>query len=90
LFQPRHVCIGLIRLYQYAIGPALPRGCRFEPSCSAYAAEAYERHGVLGGSWLALRRLARCQPWGGDGYDPVPQRLGLPKRLHGLTRSLPF
>jgi putative membrane protein insertion efficiency factor len=61
-----------IRVYQSTVGPALPPSCRFAPSCSQYAYEAIERYGVFGGSWLALRRLARCQPFGGSGYDPVP------------------
>jgi putative membrane protein insertion efficiency factor len=61
-----------IRVYQSTIGPALPRACRFEPSCSYYAYSALERHGALRGSWLAVRRLSRCQPFGGSGYDPVP------------------
>ena len=65
--------LALIRVYQNTIGPALPRGsCRFEPSCSYYAYAAIERHGVLRGVYLAARRLARCQPFGGSGYDPVP------------------
>ena len=64
--------LGLIRAYQWTIGPALPRSCRFEPSCSRYAYTAIDRHGPLRGSWLTLKRLARCQPWGGSGYDPVP------------------
>jgi uncharacterized protein len=50
----------------------LPRSCRFEPSCSYYAYAAVQRHGALKGAWFAARRLARCQPWGGSGYDPVP------------------
>ena len=66
------VAIGLIRAYQWVVSPLLPRSCRFAPSCSEYAAEAIGRHGVLAGVWLAMRRLARCHPWGGDGYDPVP------------------
>lgn len=69
---PRHLLMVLIRIYQSTIGPSLPRSCRFEPTCSYYAFGAIERHGVIRGSWLALRRLARCQPWGGSGYDPVP------------------
>ena len=68
----RAALLGLIRLYQWTIGPSLPRSCRFEPSCSRYAYTALERHGTLRGGWLAVRRLARCQPWGGSGYDPVP------------------
>lgn len=50
-------------------------GCRFEPSCSRYCLEAVEKHGVARGGWLGLRRLARCQPWGGTGWDPVPEYL---------------
>lgn len=68
----RRAIIGLIRLYQVAISPWTPASCRFTPTCSAYAAEAVERHGALRGSWLALKRLGRCHPWGGSGYDPVP------------------
>ncbi len=63
---------GLIRGYQLLIAPVLPPSCRYEPSCSRYAAEAVARHGPWRGSWLALRRLLRCHPWGGSGYDPVP------------------
>ena len=68
------VAIGLIRIYQWLISPILPRACRFAPSCSEYAAEAIALHGVARGGWLALRRLLRCHPWGGEGFDPVPQR----------------
>ena len=67
------VAIGLIRIYQWLISPILPRACRFAPSCSEYAAEAIQLHGVARGGWLALRRLLRCHPWGGDGFDPVPR-----------------
>ena len=66
-----------IRFYQLVISPVLPPACRFYPTCSAYALEAIMTHGVLRGGWLALRRLARCHPWGGSGYDPVP-----PARRH--------
>ena len=63
---------GLVRLYQLVVSPLLPPSCRYLPSCSDYALEALTRHGVLRGLVLALRRLARCHPWGGSGYDPVP------------------
>ena len=63
---------GTIRAYQVALAPVLGPACRFEPSCSRYAAEAIERHGALRGSWLAMRRLGRCHPFGGCGLDPVP------------------
>jgi len=71
-YMPRRALMGLIRVYQSTIGPALPPACRYQPTCSHYAYSALERHGVLRGSWLAAKRLARCQPWGGSGYDPVP------------------
>jgi putative membrane protein insertion efficiency factor len=61
-----------IRAYQLGLAPVLPQSCRFAPSCSHYAAEAVRRHGPWRGAWLAARRLLRCHPWGGSGYDPVP------------------
>lgn len=61
-----------IRFYRLAISPLLPASCRYEPTCSAYAMTAIERHGILRGLWLAVRRILRCHPWGGAGYDPVP------------------
>jgi putative membrane protein insertion efficiency factor len=63
---------GLIRLYQLLVSPLLPPRCRYLPSCSDYALEALASHGVLHGLFLALRRIGRCHPWGGSGYDPVP------------------
>jgi uncharacterized protein len=65
------VLIGLIRGYQYCLSPWLGGQCRFVPTCSQYALEAVRRHGALRGSWLTLKRLARCRPGGGSGYDPV-------------------
>ncbi|HUE77602.1 MAG TPA: membrane protein insertion efficiency factor YidD [Longimicrobiales bacterium] len=62
----------LVRFYRRAISPLLPASCRFTPTCSAYAEEAIRRHGPARGGWLAVRRLARCHPFGGSGYDPVP------------------
>lgn len=64
--------LGLIRFYSRAISPALPPRCRFHPTCSAYAAEAIGRHGTARGSWLAVRRLAKCAPWHAGGVDLVP------------------
>ena len=90
-----------IRIYQWTLSPFLRllcgpnSGCRFTPTCSAYFLEAVEAHGILYGSWLGLKRLARCQPWGGSGCDPVPEpknpassmeRLGSPFRV-GAKRA---
>lgn len=61
-----------IRFYQLCISPMFPASCRFTPTCSQYAIEAIRKHGPLKGLWLAIRRLLRCHPWGGSGYDPVP------------------
>lgn len=63
-----------IRFYQGAISPFLPPTCRYTPTCSAYAIEALQIWGPLKGSWLAIRRIASCHPWGGHGHDPVPVR----------------
>lgn len=68
----RSALVGAIRVYQIALSPLLAPACRFDPSCSSYAIEAVERHGALYGSWLAAKRVGRCHPWGGFGYDPVP------------------
>ena len=65
--------LALIRVYQRSISPSLGTACRFEPTCSHYAYEAIERHGLLRGAWLALKRLTNCRPLGGRGYDPVPK-----------------
>lgn len=64
--------IVLVRFYQLCISPLTPPSCRFTPTCSQYALEALRRHGLFRGGWLALRRIAKCHPWGGSGYDPVP------------------
>lgn len=66
------VLLGALTAYRYLLSPLLGANCRFYPSCSAYASEAIARHGALRGTWLALRRLARCHPWHPGGYDPVP------------------
>jgi len=68
----KRALIALVRAYQYALSPWWGQHCRFTPTCSQYAVEALDRHGALGGSWLAARRLLRCHPWSAGGYDPVP------------------
>lgn len=68
----RSLLIAPIRLWQAGPSRILPPSCRFAPSCSAYAIEAIERHGPVRGGWLGVRRILRCHPWGGSGYDPVP------------------
>ena len=64
----------LVRAYQLVLGPFLGGACRFDPSCSQYAMAAFEAHGLLRGSWLAVRRIARCHPLARPGFDPVPPR----------------
>jgi putative membrane protein insertion efficiency factor len=61
-----------IRFYQRAISPMLPAACRYQPTCSQYAVEAIKKYGPIKGLWLAIKRILRCHPWGGSGYDPVP------------------
>ncbi|MBP5304033.1 MAG: membrane protein insertion efficiency factor YidD [Clostridia bacterium] len=69
----RHVLIFLIHIYQKTLSPMLGDVCRFEPSCSHYGEEAIRRFGSLKGGYLAVRRILRCNPYGGHGYDPVPE-----------------
>lgn len=64
--------VGLIRIYQALISPLTPASCRFHPTCSQYALEAFQKHGVLKGGKLAIKRISKCHPWGGSGHDPVP------------------
>jgi putative membrane protein insertion efficiency factor len=64
--------IGLIKLYQWIFSPWMGQKCRYLPTCSQYAIEALKKYGPLKGSWLAVKRISRCHPWGGHGYDPVP------------------
>lgn len=61
-----------IYFYRYCISPLTPQSCRFTPTCSQYALEALRKHGPVRGLWLAIKRILRCHPWGGSGYDPVP------------------
>ena len=68
----RALLIGLVKAYRLLLSPWLGSSCRFEPTCSCYAAACIERFGPARGTWLGLKRLLRCHPWGGHGYDPVP------------------
>ena len=79
----KYVLIGLLRAYRALISPLYGQVCRYYPSCSAYALEAVREYGSLRGSWLAVRRLARCHPWAAGGYDPVPVRQSPPRRHAG-------
>lgn len=67
-----HILALPVRGYRLVFSPWVGHGCRYQPTCSAYALEALERHGALRGGWLTIWRILRCQPWGGFGYDPVP------------------
>jgi len=66
--------IWLVRFYQAAISPYTPSACRYSPTCSSYTLEALKKHGVFKGGWLAIKRIGSCHPWGGSGYDPVPEK----------------
>jgi uncharacterized protein len=70
----RQVLMGIIRIYQLTLSPLLGPRCRFYPSCSCYAHTAIERHGVMRGTWLGVKRLLRCHPFAEGGYDPVPDK----------------
>ncbi|KFF00823.1 alpha-hemolysin [Chryseobacterium formosense] len=64
----------LIRFYQWFISPLLPKNCRYEPTCSHYMVESLQVHGIFKGFWLGVKRISKCHPWGGSGYDPVPPK----------------
>ncbi|MBN3860092.1 MAG: membrane protein insertion efficiency factor YidD [Neisseriaceae bacterium] len=71
-----YILIKLIRFYQIAISPLFPPTCRYSPTCSQYAIESLRRFGFIQGGWLSIKRIMRCHPWGGHGYDPVPNKNG--------------
>ncbi|MBR2034037.1 MAG: membrane protein insertion efficiency factor YidD [Alphaproteobacteria bacterium] len=68
------IMIGLIRFYQKCISPFLPNVCRYRPSCSEYFIQALQIHGIFKGTYIGTKRILRCHPWGGSGYDPVPPK----------------
>ncbi len=68
----KKILILLVKFYQKFLSPLCPGVCRYQPTCSQYMIEAIEKHGILKGIWLGCKRLLRCHPWGGSGYDPVP------------------
>ena len=78
----KHVLIGFIRAWRFAISPLYGQVCRYHPSCSAYALEAVTVHGAVRGTWLSVRRLGRCHPWAAGGYDPVPSRATHGRGVH--------
>jgi len=84
--RPARIALTLIRVYKIVFSPLFAGSCRYLPSCSEYARDAIAEHGALRGGWLGLRRVLRCHPWGGHGYDPVPQSLDHPVD-HKITRS---
>lgn len=88
---PQKALIFLVKAYRLLISPALGSNCRFEPSCSAYSLQALGQHGALAGSYLTLRRLARCHPWCDGGNDPVPppQSASFFSRLLTPAASIP-
>ena len=89
----QRVIVGLIRAYQLLLSPMLHMlggpgsGCRFQPTCSAYAIEAVRSHGVIRGLWLSVKRILRCHPWGGYGFDPVPPASSSSDVLENRTRK---
>lgn len=74
------ILTGIVKIYQKLISPLFPSTCRYTPTCSAYSIEALKKHGPLKGSWLALKRIVSCNPWGGHGYDPVPEKYSFKKK----------
>ncbi len=70
----RRLVVSVVRLYQLIVSPHLGTNCRYRPTCSQYMIDAVEEWGVIKGMWLGLRRISRCHPWGGSGFDPVPRR----------------
>ncbi len=68
------IFIGLVKVYQYTLSPWIGRSCRYQPTCSNYMVDAINEWGPFKGAWLGLKRIGRCHPWGGEGFDPVPKK----------------
>lgn len=68
----KKILIAMIMFYKNYISPLTPPACRYTPTCSTYALQAIQKYGAIKGTWLAIKRISRCHPWGGSGYDPVP------------------
>ena len=68
------IFIFLVKLYQYTISPLLGSNCRYSPTCSSYTVQAIQEWGLIKGTWLGIKRISRCHPWGSEGYDPVPRK----------------
>ncbi|MFB6343798.1 membrane protein insertion efficiency factor YidD [Saccharicrinis sp. FJH2] len=66
------ILVLLVKFYQYVISPLIPASCRYTPTCSEYSVQALKKYGPFKGLWLSVKRILRCNPWGGSGYDPVP------------------
>ncbi len=69
-----YILTALVQFYKRYISPLTPASCRYQPTCSSYMLEAIQVHGALKGFWLGLKRILKCHPWGGSGYDPVPRK----------------
>lgn len=76
-FAPRHLVMGLIRIYQKLVSPNLSPNCRFQPTCSQYTYRAVEKFGIVRGVWLGIKRIGKCHPLHPGGYDPVPEEWGV-------------
>jgi uncharacterized protein len=85
---PRNLLLVFVRGYRLLLSPWLGSGCRFTPTCSAYALQALEQHGAMAGSYLMAARIVRCQPWCAGGHDTVPERVRAPKLFSSLISSL--
>ena len=72
----------IVKIYQIVISPLFPSSCRYQPTCSQYTIEALKIHGLLKGGWLAIKRIGRCHPWGGSGFDPVPAKDGAKGKIN--------